>query len=281
MVKNKIGIMQGRLSLPVNGRIQSFPKQTWKEEFDKAKTAGLDHIEWIFESDEWEKNPISSDSGILEITSVMQNTGVKIVSLCADYFMDIPYLSSNENTRKDLREMMVWLVNQCSKIGASYIDIPFVDASKINHKSEYPFVREFILPAAIRAADLKIKLALETSLGPSDFAELLNMVGHQNVVANYDTGNSSGIGYNCVEEISSYGSWIATLHIKDRLLNNGTKPLGKGSADFHSFFSNFSKLNFQGPIVLQAAREEDGREIDTAIKNRKFVEHYLERYSLL
>ena len=195
--------------------------------------------------------------------------------------MDVPYLSSNENTRKDLREMMVWLVNRCSKIGASYIDIPFVDASKINHKSEFSLVREFILPAASMATDLNIKLALETSLGPSDFAELLIMIGHPNVVANYDTGNSSGIGYNCVEEISSYGSWIATLHIKDRLLNNGTKPLGEGSADFVSFFNKFSKLNYQGPIVLQAAREEEGCETDTAIKNKKFVETYLERYTIL
>ena len=32
-----IGIMQGRLSKPLNGKIQSFPKNSWKDEFYLAK----------------------------------------------------------------------------------------------------------------------------------------------------------------------------------------------------------------------------------------------------
>jgi L-ribulose-5-phosphate 3-epimerase len=46
---NPIGIMQGRLSPPVGGRIQSFPVDCWREEFFRAREAGLNCIEWVYE----------------------------------------------------------------------------------------------------------------------------------------------------------------------------------------------------------------------------------------
>jgi hexulose-6-phosphate isomerase len=280
MVKNKIGIMQGRLSLRNNGKIQSFPKFNWQKEFNKAVIAGLSSIEWIFEEDEWEKNPISSDDGIKEIIEVIKKTGIKVESVCADYFMDVPYFTADLNLKKELKEKLAWLVNQASKIGASFIDIPFVDASKIPSENEYKMVTEFMEIAANEASKQNIILALETSLNPENFKSLLVLIGHPNVMANYDTGNSSGIGYDCAEELSSYGNYIRTVHIKDRLQNDGTKPLGTGSADFDLFFRMLGKLCYNGPIILQAAREEDGNEVNTAIKNKEFVVNYMQKYNL-
>ena len=274
----EIGIMQGRLSLPSNGKIQSFPKETWKEEFSKAKKAGLSHIEWIFEADEWEKNPLASDSGIEEINETIKATGIKIHTVCADYFMDIPYISSDADTRKELKEKLEWLIHQVSRINVSYIDIPFVDNSRINSTDEFILVANFLNGSLKSASEKNIILTLETSLNPNDFKSLLTLLNHPNIMANYDTGNSSGIGYDCVEELNSYGKWIRTLHIKDRLINNGTKPLGTGSADFDKFFKSISRFHYNGPIILQAAREKDGNEINTAVKNREFVEKYLKRY---
>ncbi len=275
-----IGIMQGRLSSPLNGKIQSFPKATWREEFFKAKECGFGHIEWIFESDEWEKNPISSQAGIDEIEATKSETGVQIVSVCADYFMDIPYLTADGEHRKELADRLRWLVDQAKKIGARFIDLPFVDSSRIESEAAFPSVKEFLTPAIETAQKNNIALALETSLPPKSFKDLLLFINHPFVKANYDTGNSSGIGYNCRDELRSYGRHIRTVHIKDRLLNDGTKSLGSGSADFDAFFGELSGLDFDGPIVLQAAREEEGKEIDTAIKNRRFVEQYLERFGI-
>jgi len=278
---NKIGIMQGRLSRPSNGKIQSFPKTTWKEEFFKAKESGLSHIEWIFEFDEWEKNPISNKIGIEEIQEIIKKSGVKVYSICADYFMDIPFLRSDLNLRKELMEKLVWLVYQANSIEAKYIDLPFVDNSEIKNEYEYKLVKEFIEHAANAAKKLDVKIALETSLAPKSFKALLDMINSEAIVANYDTGNSSGIGYDCRVELKFYGNYITTVHIKDRLLNDGTKPLGTGSADFENFFYHLSLLKYNGPIVLQAAREVDGLEIETAIKNRIFVQKYLEKYPIV
>ena len=53
----KLGIMQGRLSKPLNGKIQSFPKDTWKKEFYDAKEIGFELIEWVLDED-LKYNPI-------------------------------------------------------------------------------------------------------------------------------------------------------------------------------------------------------------------------------
>jgi L-ribulose-5-phosphate 3-epimerase len=42
---HRYGIMQGRLSPPEDGRFQSFPRNSWREEFPRAREAGLDYIE--------------------------------------------------------------------------------------------------------------------------------------------------------------------------------------------------------------------------------------------
>jgi len=272
-----VGIMQGRLSPPTENRIQSFPKGTWREEFPKAKTAGLSHIEWIFERDEWDKNPLSTDKGIEEIREAIRTTGVGVVSICADYFLDVPYLLADVDGRKELREKLEWLVVQSSKIGAQYIDLPFVDASAIPGRDEFPRVREFVTPALRRAEIHGITIALETSLNPEDFRHLLLLFDHHRLMANYDTGNSAGIGYGCAEELNSYGKWIRTVHIKDRKLHGTTVPLGTGNADFPAFFVLLQSLKYRGPVVLQAAREGD--ETQTALKNREFVQRHLERGS--
>ena len=45
----KIGIMQGRLSKPVDGKIQSFPRDHWKDEFYLGKQIGFELIEWVLD----------------------------------------------------------------------------------------------------------------------------------------------------------------------------------------------------------------------------------------
>lgn len=270
--------MQGRLSPPTDGKFQSFPKYTWREEFYKASKAGLKSIEWIFETDDWEENPISTNDGIKEISELIKETGVIIESVCADYFMDIPYFTANHSTRKEHREKLVWLMVQATRIGSKYIDLPFVDASKVEFRDHFDLIGEFVKPAMERASELDFTIALETNLDPKDFKYLLEKINHPHVQANYDTGNSSGLGYNCAEELKYYGKWIKTIHIKDRLLNNGTKPLGTGSANFELFFSELAKLHYKGPFILQAAREKD--ELETAIKNKVFVKNYLIQYKV-
>ena len=131
-MRNKIGIMQGRLSNPVNNKIQSFPMMEWKEEFSKAEKIGYDLIEWIFDSLE---NPIMSDKGVLEIGKYIQNNKVDIHSVCADYFMKNLLFDLPKNELKRNFEILIQLIHQCSKLGIKIIELPFVDSSSLIKKN--------------------------------------------------------------------------------------------------------------------------------------------------
>jgi hexulose-6-phosphate isomerase len=99
--KPTIGIMQGRLSKQNNNQIQSFPINSWKLEFEKAKNCGFEVMEWIF--DTVHPNPILTNKGRLEIVELSKKNNININSVCADYFMEKKLFSEkSENIEKNL-----------------------------------------------------------------------------------------------------------------------------------------------------------------------------------
>ena len=83
----------------------------------------------------------------------------------------------------------------------------------------------------------------------------------ENITINYDIGNSASLGYNIDEELDTYGHKISDIHIKDRIYNGGPVILGTGSADFGKFFQKLKELNFKGPLIMQAFRDDQGLNI--------------------
>ena len=123
-----------------------------------------------------------------------------------------------------------------------------------------------------------VKLTLETDLPPKQFMDLIKAFDHPYVKANYDTGNSTSLGYNCQEELKSIGSWIANIHIKDRKFHGDTVPLGNGDTNFNEFFSELQKTNYKGDFIIQGARE--GYEVkpeETCVKYLKFLKKYIDK----
>src|SRR5271154_3595641 len=86
----RIGIMQGRLVPPENGRIQSFPHKRWRDEFALARAAGIEYIEWIVDSSSLDVNPIFTIAGRKEMAELKQEYGIDTPAICADWFMEHP-----------------------------------------------------------------------------------------------------------------------------------------------------------------------------------------------
>ena len=63
-MKNKFGIMQGRLLPKYKGRYQAHPVGYWKDEFPIASQLGLDSIEFILDYNDAEKNPLLAPGGL-------------------------------------------------------------------------------------------------------------------------------------------------------------------------------------------------------------------------
>lgn len=271
---NLFGVMQGRLLPPIEGKIQAHPGELWKEEFPIAKECGLDLIEWIFEARDWQKNAIMADPD--EIIKYSQQSNIKVITLIADFFMDCPLLRASSADVESRMAVFEDLLTKASRIGVKFLNVPFVDNSEITSDSERDQVAHLMSRLLPQAEKLGMEIALETSLNPEKFRELLETINHPLIKVNYDIGNSAGLGYDPAEEMDAYGSFIATVHIKDRVLGANTVPLGQGSADFDTVFSRLADLNYEGPFTLQAARNGDER---TATKTYlKFVNNYLNKY---
>jgi hexulose-6-phosphate isomerase len=90
----RIAIMQGRLQPPQDGMFQCFPRNCWREEFPQAAAAGLDAIEWIYDWQGDDVNPLVTDSGIAEMQVLAGKHHIDVVSVCADYFMDRPFVTA-------------------------------------------------------------------------------------------------------------------------------------------------------------------------------------------
>ena len=243
----RIGIMQGRLLPPEPERFQAFPRTRWREEFALARAAGLQCIEWIYDVYGEDVNPIVTGESI----------PAEVVSLCADYFMERPLSPAK----------LTWLLERCRLTGIERVVLPFVDASHI--QSPEPIVE------ILREVPSQVEIHLETDLSPKSFAALLDALPSPNIKVTYDSGNSASLGYSPIEEFAAYGDRVGSVHIKDRMLNGGTVPLGTGAADFTTLFRSLKQVNYQGDFILQTARETPGDELALARRNLAWLQKWI------
>ena len=272
------GIMQGRLSPPEEGRFQSFPRHSWRAELSHACQAGLSYIEWIYDAYGASVNPIASEEGIAELNALKQESGINTPAICADWLMDYPLIRCSKEQREQREGVLHNLLRWGKRIGASRLVLPFVDASSIRTEDEKITVLGVLERALPLSDELGVEMHLETDFGPAEFAAFLTRIPHPAVKVNYDSGNSSGLGYVASEEFAAYGNRIGSIHIKDRQrLPDGkvmTKPLGEGSADFDDVFRSIHKIGYSGGLTLQVARGKDGDEVNWIQQQLAFLRRY-------
>ena len=108
--------------------------------------------------------------------------------------------------------------------------------------------------------ELNLTIALEMDLNPDEFHFLLKELP-ETITVNYDTGNSASLGFDIEEEFDAYGQRISDIHLKDRELGGGSVELGNGNTDFKKVIQSIKKINYNGIIVMQAYRDDEGVEI--------------------
>lgn len=266
-----IGIMQGRLIPPADNRIQCFPRDGWAKEFELAAQAGLDCIEWIYDLYGADVNPLADDSGLEKLKDLSARHKVKILSICADYFMDKPLVRASQAELEQRLKTFYWLLEKGRLIGINRMVIPFVDASRIDTRDEFEDVVMLLRRVLEETQETGIEIHLESSLAPDRFAELLSKLPDPRLKVNYDSGNSSSLGYDPRDEFAAYGRRVGSVHIKDRLLGAGTVPLGSGDADIPALAEELRKVAYKGDFILQVARGKSGDEVAWARQNRAFV----------
>lgn len=257
-MRNPIGIVQGRLLPKYQGRYQAHPVGYWQDEFPKAAELGLDCVEFILDFNDVELNPLLRDGGPDEIMLLTEKTGIKVLTVCADYFMEAPLHHSDEQIASQSQRVLERLLLNGEKLRLTDIVIPCVDQSSLIDNAA---IERFIarLKPLVEATEMAgINFSLETDLAPQPYAGLLERFDSPRVTVNYDTGNSAAFGYDPVEELACYGKKITDIHIKDRKLGGGSVLLGTGDAQFGRFFEALRCLNYTAPFIMQAYRDNDG-----------------------
>ena len=271
---NEIGIMQGRLSPRIDGKIQAYPASTWQKEFEIAQEIGYAAIEWIVEKPV-ETNALMTDSGKAEIKKMIASTGVRIDYVCADIFMQQPLVRMTKDINSQNEEYLSAILKNAKEVGAIGVEIPFVDNSSIKNENEKQEFIDVMQDAFTLAKDLDLKLSLETDLPPIEFRELLENIDLDHVQANYDIGNSASLGFDPREELEAYGLKILNVHVKDRKLGSTTVPLGTGNANINFVLQKLQEIGYRGGLTMQAARGEN--DVETAKEQLKYVRTLLNK----
>jgi hexulose-6-phosphate isomerase len=271
--------MQGRLTPQVGGRIQCFPRGRWADEFALASQAGLDCIEWIYDAYGEDINPLGTDAGTARMLALAEQHRVQVLSVCADWFMDWPLVRASAADLELRTAKLHWLMRRCRKLGANRIVVPFVDASRIEGEAECEGVAALLENVLPLAEETGVELHLESSLAPQRLGVLLDRLPHSMLKVNYDSGNSSSLGYAPALEFAEYGPRVGSVHIKDRVLRGGTVPLGEGDADLAALFSCLNATRYSGDIILQVARGVPGGEVEWARHNRALVLGHLRAFA--
>ena len=253
--------MQGRLLPKYKGRFQAHPLGYWQDEFLIAAEIGLQCIEFIFDFNDYQLNPLWTVDGFKEIQNISKETGIKVYSVCADFFMECPFHSECQDERDLAILIAKKLIQNCSNLGISDIVIPCVDQSSLRSSSDIEIFTNQILNIIPFAEKSGVNLALETDLDPRSFKNLLHRLDSPLITVNYDTGNSASLGFDYLDELNAYYDRISDLHIKDRLRGGASVSLGTGDFDLEGFFSKFDLDNFRGPVILQCFRDSEGIEI--------------------
>ncbi len=252
---SNLGVMQGRLSPPYKNKIQHFPLNNWQREFKIAKSLNLKCIQWVYELENYQLNPLYNEPK--SIKEMRNLTGVSVNSVILDYFMEKKLFNENDETLKKNFEHLEFIINQCEKASIKILELPFVDNSSLKKLRDKNIFINDIKKILKKIEKKDILISFETDLDPLSFLDLIKKFCPFKIFVNYDMGNSTSNNFNADEELKILGKYILNVHIKDRISNYGTTvPLGEGNTNFVKIFKNLNKINYDGDYILQCARKD-------------------------
>jgi L-ribulose-5-phosphate 3-epimerase len=267
--------MQGRLSPQVDGKIQAFPWDKWRDEFPAAEKIGIKLMEWTLDHDRLAENPLMTAQGQAEIRSLSKAHGVRVVSLTGDIFMQIPFWRVTGAKRAQRLAEFEAVAKACAQVGIKFIVVPLVDNGAMTTPDEEAAV---ISEFSQRAPWLKqrgLAVVFECDYPAQKLADFIAKFPQGQFGVNYDIGNSAALGFDSAEEIAAYFPRILNVHIKDRVLGGTTVPLGTGNARLGATIGDLVKRGYRGFYILQTARAVDGDHAGALAQYRDMAEGWI------
>ena len=269
-MKNNIGIMQGRLvDREIKSRLQSFPWRYWRKEIKLANKNKIKFLEWTLDYNKFDYNPLIKHPK--KVFKYLKLNNVQVKTVTADFFMQKPPFLRNNKTSDYLKK----LIKIANEIDIKYIIVPLVDNSSIKKKYNEKQIIDYFKSLHTSIKFKKVKILFELDLSPSKLVKFIYKL-NKSFGINYDIGNSASYGFNFEDE-KKYFHKVFNVHIKDRKINGGSVPLGKGDVEFSKFFLFLKKIKYSGLLILQTYIPKDKLALENTIKNYKFVRKFYEK----
>jgi hexulose-6-phosphate isomerase len=244
------GTLQGRLSEPIDKKMQEFPSNTWKNEFENLTDVGLSGIEWLITVNYNLNNPLFNEP----------NLPSNILSVCVDTMVNTSFYKN-----EFMNQNLVPVLNKMVELNLNKIIIPLLEDSSVeDNYIRHEFLKN-IIPLSIKYP--KINFCFEFECVKEIVMEVVNT--RNNFFITYDTGNFTSTYKEKIDHkelINYFGSKIKNVHFKDRTYNGETRHFGLGNTDFKTILDSLKHINYTDNIILQLARGVNGDEINY-IKN--------------
>ena len=253
----KIGIIQGRLSPPIEG-FQECP-ENWKREFELLEKLGLSHVDWIVTKSSFNRNPVFFED----------LNDYSINAICADNLVD-------ECIFDDLENGLMPICNAAIKNNIKNITIPLLEDSSVqDDKNRKAFIK-LMLPIADLYGDLNFSFEAELEAGK--LLEIVNL--RDNFFVTYDTGNITSCGLDHEKYINLVKHKIDNVHLKDRTFEAKTGEPLTGDTNFKLIFKTLSNIGYNGVYTLQTMRGRFGNEVNVISKQKEIFEELLSEKSI-
>jgi L-ribulose-5-phosphate 3-epimerase len=272
---NNIGFIQGRLLPLVDGKIQAFPWDLWREEFKIASDQNYKLIEWTLDKDRLYENPIMLKAGQDEILGLCRKYSISIPSLTADCFMQAPFWKVSGAKKEEYENDFLAVAEACSVLKIKMIVVPLVDNSSIEEKSEEEVFISFMKQHSDFFSKLNLQILFESDFNPTKLKKFIGNFDSKVFGVNYDIGNSAALGFNPISEFNAYGDRILNIHVKDRKLGGTTVPLGTGDANFDQVFVKLSQVKYKGNYILQTARASNNNHVQALNNYRNMTKDWI------
>jgi len=263
-----IGIMQGRLSPPIDQKIQAFPNKFWKAEFFIAEALGFDCIEWTLDFEDIYLNPIICNPKV--VLEIKNSTNVDIPSLTYDVAMQNPLVVDKLEVVSQTT-LLALVLKKIREVGVNILVLPLIDGSSVEDRRCQDIYVEILQTIANRSLDYDLKIAIESDFNPEKLKNFISEIDSPFVGINYDTGNSASNGFQFEKEMSFLKSNIFNVHIKDRIFQGTTVPLGQGNSPLKTQFEFFKNNLPDVNLILQTARSAEGDDVGVAKKYLQFL----------
>lgn len=278
MTGSPLGIMQGRLVPREDERYQGFPWRGWRDEFTHAAADGFDAIEFIFEQGR-DTHPLLAPEGLAEIEALAAASGVAVRTVCADEFLVQPLHADDDAARSAAWQLLDALIASVQRLGVTHITVPCLDGSSMPNQAAIDRLVKGLRTRTGALEQAGIQLCLETDLPATRLRRLLDGVGHEAVGVTYDMGNCASLGFRASDDLEAYGDRIGVVHIKDRPVGQSSVPLGEGAVDFEAVIRGLTAKGYEGPWILQAARDDGDADRAVARHQADYFSECLQRWS--